>query len=890
MRKVRGRPISSLLHTVALVFILCLGILVVPLASSEQIAPGGGGEMPLILLSPNPGDEGIVLVSNDMGIVFRSEDSGTNFTQITSFQVDSNENIHHLQLTNGSAEHSLSYAKPWAWTRPLLNTQYDTPRIFAGGRYGFYKSLDKGKNWTKITNGYTESEGPYYVAFSRSHYQFGIAVAEANDSTSTAPKSVIYVTDDMGNNWTKISYSITEGDGHVKGIFFDHADTNPLTFFYATQHNVYRGSYNINNNTYVQAKVETGLPLPVDPNNTEKLSITIRHLRGESRTNGRLTAYLTYDRTSSADAAFYRLTRLESSDPANISLEWNQVRSGLPLDKKVNSEKFYPFYDQLDISESDLDIAYVTYEGGQTGGAPESSDGGDGGIFKTTDGGNSWQEVLFIHKAHQKFNVYDGTDKTDSTKHSWLSESNWIWCQKAKTVFISPTDPDSKTIYTNNGGLFRSTNGGDRWSSLAALNLEAVTYAPFQEKMATPTKVGGVPAGIPVLAVKDYFIAPQDNKRHHFLSNGDFGFFHSTNWGSSWIRESIGINGNIYRVAADQNQTAGRLWAVGGGVHGLPRIKGLQEAYDKSNSTPPLQATGAYTTDYFKTSTLFQPKKPGPDGTPIPLNAVIVDIFIDGIAPNETWYIAALGLDGGVYKSTDQGTTWSLINPNNFWTSRNYLEDNGAIIYCTPENTDVKCKSVNRNVIRVGKIPGTDTLFALTTRGAEFQKEFTDEHGLYFLENNTWSKSSYFKYATDIEFRDQNTAYVSGWSQDKDHRGGVWEGLKNSSGSWSWIKIFDAFGVSNITLTPQKDKLYLSVMDEYAGEELNTGTNSYRCGTQSYNEVQNFGVYIMSVPYSGLMCKDTKFDGFAPMKIQFNEYSTFYTTFGDGVIKAPTPQ
>jgi hypothetical protein len=878
MQKVRGLPIPSLPHTAALAFMLCLGILMAPLnralAAVEQVAPGGGGRMPQILLSPNTGTvpntdpalnyEDIVLVANDMGVVFRSTDSGETFTQIDT--PTNKDNLHHLQMNNGA---DVSYAKPWAWT--LSTSSKPTPIIFAGGRFGFYKSIDQGQNWEKIPidGRSTNDPGPYYVAFNPKDTTRGITVFY-NAALKT---STIYATYDTGDTWAILSdadnMTLT---GHVKGVFFDEAAEQPMTFFLATAHNVYRHFYfydnDLHSGSFQWKTVEEGLPLNLT--SPDLINPSIRHLSGISR-SGAFIAYLTYNRTSEADPPFYQLVR-SGSEPYTWAWQsvgtdtWQiaedgtlqKVTNGLPRTRQGDIP--FSFYDYIDISKSKPWTAYVTYEGGLAGGLPGSTSGSDGGIFKTVDGGKTWSEVLFIHKDHKYFNVYDDNNKEN---HSWLSENSWIWCQKAETVFVSPTDPDANTVFTSSTGLFKSTDGGAHWSSRAALNLQTVPYYN-NLKMATPKE------GIPVLAVRDYFIAPGDNRRHHFLSTSDFSLFHSSNWGNTWILEPIKMN-NVYRVATDPAGitdpagTNGRLWAVGGGVHGLPGLKGLEDAYSSTTT----QATYAYTTDYFGTTlNSYTSKITGSNGT-TPLNATTVDIFIadksydeSSPQPVETWYIAALGRDGGVYKSMDTDhKIWSLIDPD-FWTSQ--------------VSTG---KTRNRNVIRVGKILGTDTLFALTTACGVFAEIFdcTKGRGLYFLVDGHWILQQDFKYATDIEFLDKDTYYVSEWSLDKNQRGGVWEHKPGTP----WTKTFKGFGVSNITLEPQQPqqsrKLYLSVTDVNAQEEKNSAG------------IRNFKVYIMTVPSNDQSIsdfwEDDKFTGLSPMRVQFNGNTIFYTTLGDGVIK-----
>jgi hypothetical protein len=904
MQKVRGCPISSF------IFILCLGILMAPFnqALSEQVAPGGGGRMPLVLLSPNTGIDPItgivpitnidyakiVLVANDMGVVFRSTDGGDNFTQIDK------EQIHGLQMYNGSD----GYSKPWAWTRDPDPTKRV---IFAGGKFGFYKSDNTGIAWSKI-DGFTT--GPYYVAFNPKDSSRGIAVFHGFGDDDVTELSIIYATYDSGNTWS-ILHSFNE---RTKGVFFDETNTEPMTFFIATENNVYRCHYNSVSKSLETMNIRAELPNPLHA----------RHLSGISR-NGEFIAYLTYGRGGDTAPAFFKLVKsgagytwqsVGTATLEKVDGSLQRVENGLVKSKGG----VLPSYDYIDISQSNPQTAYVTYEGGISNGSPGTTSGGDGGIFKTTNGGETWSEIFFMHKDHKYFNVYDDNIEDH---HSWLSEAGWIWCQKPDTVFVSPTDPN--TVYTSSTGLFRSTGSIDgevRWSSLAAKNLQDVPLIPDSKYDATGKKATPK-GGIPVLAVRDYFIAPGEDLRHRFLGNADFGLFHSVNWGNSWIKESIGLSGNIHRIATDSNKTPGRLWAVGGGqVNGLG-LAGLETA--ASTTT---QATFAYTENYFQTlkappnSTTCEPSKPStclykPTVNGKILNAIITDVFIADKdyktdLPGETWYIAALSYDGGVYQSTDQGETWSLVD-SSFWTDPDPISE----------------KTVNRNVIKVGKtldkpvldadnnpvigadgkpiiIPGK--LFALTTITGAFWNSFMDSvnkgPGLYFLIDGHWVFQKYFHFATDIAFFDPDTYYVSEWSDKANaqgwiNRGGVWE-HKIVAGEGTWTEIFPVFGVSNITLAPQlpgqSRKLYLGIRDVSVGEDHHQvvteppGITTPHLSPNSM-DFKNYDAYIMTVPSNAQLIsyieEDPEFTGWAPAKIKFLGNNTiYYTTTGDGVIKA----
>jgi len=131
---------------------------------------------------------------------------------------------------------------------------------------------------------------------------------------------------------------------------------------------------------------------------------------------------------------------------------WTRHRKGLRHDIQIDgqpAELGYPEIYDIAMSESDPNIIYAATTGGP--GPLAGEYGGDGGMYKSTDGGETWER-----------------------KNCGLSNS-WIW-----SIHVSPEDPNEVVIGIGggevsgwglpisgqylDGGIFRTTDGGDSWN------------------------------------------------------------------------------------------------------------------------------------------------------------------------------------------------------------------------------------------------------------------------------------------------------------------------------------------------------------------------------------------------------------------------------------------
>jgi photosystem II stability/assembly factor-like uncharacterized protein len=223
------------------------------------------------------------------------------------------------------------------------------------------------------------------------------------------------------------------------------------------------------------------------------------------------------------------------------------------------------------------------------------------GVFRTTDGGKTWERVLFTDEK-------SGCAHLEMDSHDPKVLYAGMWPLEIHTWGRESGGPGS--------GLFKSTDGGVTWKRLTGNGL--------------PTRMTGkvVPA-----------IAPSNSKRIYALIETGDGVplnGQETDRGKLWRSDDGGENWKL--VSFDRN--------LGGRTHYYFRVA---VAPDNENETYYLTAGFAKSTDGGETARpMLAGGSPGGDNH---------DIWIDPTNPNRM----AVANDGGVSISTTRGQTWFRI-------------------------------------------------------------------------------------------------------------------------------------------------------------------------------------------------------------------------------------
>jgi len=258
------------------------------------------------------------------------------------------------------------------------------------------------------------------------------------------------------------------------------------------------------------------------------------------------------------------------------------------------------------IDPKNSDIVYVAAYG------PLWSAGGDRGIYKTTDGGKTWKQILFvsentgfneIHMDPRNSNVlYACAHQRRRQVYTYISggpESNifksidggitWDTLRKGLPevdkgrigIAISPANPDY--IYAiieaadKKGGVFRSTNRGASWDKMSD-NTTAGNY--YQEIFCDPkdvdkvmyvdfwvmvSKDGGktfAKIGEKNKHVDNHALWIDDSNTKHLLVGCDGGVYETYDFGANWQFKANLPVAQFYKVAVDNSVPF--YWVYGG--------------------------------------------------------------------------------------------------------------------------------------------------------------------------------------------------------------------------------------------------------------------------------------------------------------------------------------
>ena len=243
----------------------------------------------------------------------------------------------------------------------------------------------------------------------------------------------------------------------------------------------------------------------------------------------------------------------------------------------------------------DTKAVYVAAQG------PLWSEGGDRGLFKTSDAGKTWNKILNIsentgvtdvvldprdpdvlyaasyQRRRHRWTMIDGGPESALYKSTDAGQS---WNKLAGGlptgdlgrigIAISPVDPD--VLYAtveaegDNGGIFRSTDRGETW---VKKNPHVETQMYYGRMICDPFDINRIYVPGTLLMVSDdggktiyrlpiknvhvdnHTIWPDPTDRNHFLLGGDGGVYESYDVWKTWSFKSNLPTAQFYRVSVD---------------------------------------------------------------------------------------------------------------------------------------------------------------------------------------------------------------------------------------------------------------------------------------------------------------------------------------------------
>ena len=281
---------------------------------------------------------------------------------------------------------------------------------------------------------------------------------------------------------------------------------------------------------------------------------------------------------------------------------------------------------------------------------------GDYAVYKTVDGGETWERVLGPYGEPGR-----------RMRWGWIGiEMNKGWGGRANCITVAPGDPDT-VAYVNTGELWITRDGGKTWHEHAS-KYHGPPGKRFEKGQ--PWGSVGLEVALPTNMLFDPFVEDRC-----YLTYGDICFLVSTDRGKTWRRSVAGVpkgwTNSTYRVVADPKRK-GVLYAAFSGAHDLlagarSRKGGPAKSSDHGETWKPI-ADGLKTEGSFAT-----------------------DILVDPTSPVDRRTLWCVMFDQGLYKSVDGGKSWSrkmngLGKPGNDKVFRIKRLDDGTLFALVTAN------------------------------------------------------------------------------------------------------------------------------------------------------------------------------------------------------------
>ena len=254
-------------------------------------------------------------------------------------------------------------------------------------------------------------------------------------------------------------------------------------------------------------------------------------------------------------------------------------------------------------------------------------------VWRSDDGGDTWQETFFMDPRSDQYNVAPNYETASFGQA--LKGGNPPY-----GATICPADPNRLLIDWSK--CYVTDNGGQSWFNGHTFPPPDVTPGP---------KTAWVCNGLVVTTTWHYYIDPQEHSRH-YIAYTDLAFARSLDSGKTWIwwdkDGQAPWHNTCYEIAFDPDMP-GKMWGAFSEVHDIPNANIIRNRHWSGN---PESGHGgvALSTNHGET---WQSDTQGLPESPV--TSIVLDP--NSSQGNRTLYAGVFGQ--GVYKSTDDGKTWT---------------------------------------------------------------------------------------------------------------------------------------------------------------------------------------------------------------------------------------
>ena len=276
-------------------------------------------------------------------------------------------------------------------------------------------------------------------------------------------------------------------------------------------------------------------------------------------------------------------------------------------------------------------------------------------VYRSEDGGETWRATYFMDPRFERYNVAPDY-VTASTGQSFKGG------EAPFGVAGCNTDPERVLLVRNECHV--THDGGRAW--FAGHTRPAPGQKPGPGSAWTCN-------GLVVTTTWHYYIDPFEPRRR-YIAYTDLGLARSLDGGQSWIwwdsKSWTPWRNTCYEMAFDP-EIPGKIWGAFSDVHDIPNDNIISERHGHD------RPGGVCLSLNFAASWR-------PQGRGLPLKPV-TSIVLDPASPRDSRTLYAGVFSQGVFKSTDDGQTWTpkndgLGHPDNMRVGRVFLHQDGTLL------------------------------------------------------------------------------------------------------------------------------------------------------------------------------------------------------------------
>ena len=401
----------------------------------------------------------------------------------------------------------------------------------------------------------------------------------------------------------------------------------------------------------------------------------------------------------------------------------------------------------------------------------------DAGIYKTTNGAENWTNIL----------------SGQNTEWGWIDYDDWEPSQ-GETMLINPDEPE-QVFFGDAWQLFKTDNGGNTWQQIYT-NRVSPDSETWQGR------------GLETTVVYDIEVAPADSDIV-YIGYRDIGFHKSVDGGKSFERFSQGLAypDNIFDIEIDPD---------------APNV-----IYASSGCWTSNAGDVVFSEDSGQTWQVIGNPDSGLPDSPV------YDLALDYDSPIDNRILYAASFGNGIYKSENGGRSWAAINEG-LGVNGNRFVSSLAI---EPTNPKILYAGVTMGEVWSGAIEGNQY-------GGVYK---TEDGGL------SWRKVDQKipdVLGLSIDPRNPMTIYAAARNyydtvNEQQFEGGVY---KSVDGGIHWQRVFDNPSVNVVVADSRHPGVVYAGTGDHPYHDQSTGKGLFRSddGGQSWYPV-NEGLSHLSI-------------------------------------------